>query len=83
MENISTIQLSLFLRTSLMMISLAVISLVMISIMTSLRTVLKRHDRKIGKKNSYDDQNPNPFWEHFPLFPFWKEEELSIDMINL
>jgi len=41
MENISTIQLSLFLLTSLMMISL----------MTSLRTVLKRHDRKIGKKN--------------------------------
>jgi hypothetical protein len=41
MKNISTIQLSLFLMTSLMMIS----------IMISLRTVLKRHDRKIGKKN--------------------------------
>jgi hypothetical protein len=41
MKNISTIQLSLFLMTSIMMISL----------MTSLRTVLKRHDRKIGKKN--------------------------------
>jgi len=60
MKNISTIQLSFFLITSLMMISL----------MTSLRTVLKRHDRKIGKKNPYDDQNPNPFLEHFPLFPF-------------
>jgi Na+/glutamate symporter len=46
MKNISTIQLSLFLMTSLM-----TISIMMISLMTSLRTVLKRHDRKIGKKN--------------------------------
>jgi len=65
MKNISTIQLSLFLMTSLMMISI-----MMISLMASLRTVLKRHDRKIGKKNPYDNQNPNPFLEHFPLFPF-------------
>jgi len=46
MKNISTIQLSLFLMTPLMMISI-----MMISLMVSLRTVLKRHDRKIGKKN--------------------------------
>jgi hypothetical protein len=65
MENISTIQLSLFLMTSLMMIPLRVIPL-----MSSLRTVFKRHDRKIGKKNPNDDQNPNPFLEHFPLLPF-------------
>jgi len=41
MKDISTIQISLFLRTSVMMICL----------MASLRTGLKRHDRKIGKKN--------------------------------
>jgi Na+/glutamate symporter len=51
MKNISTIQLSLFLMTSLMMTSLMVIPLMTIPFMTSLRTVLKRHDRKIGKKN--------------------------------
>jgi hypothetical protein len=59
----STIQPSLFLMTSLMMISI-----MMIFLMPSHGTVLKRHDRKIGKKNPYDDQNPNPLLEHFLLF---------------
>jgi len=59
----STIQPSLFLMTPLMMISI-----MMIFLMVSHGTVLKRHDRKIGKKNPYDDQNPNPFLEHFLLF---------------
>jgi len=45
MKNISTIQISLFFMTSFMIISF------MVSLMASLRTVLKRHDRKIGKKN--------------------------------
>jgi hypothetical protein len=72
MKNISTIQLSVFLMTSFMMTSF-----MMISFTACLRTVLKRHDRKIGKKNPYDEQNPNPFLEHFRLFPFQKEEELS------
>jgi len=70
MENISAIQLSFFLLTSLMMTSLMMICLMMIAFMTSLRTGLKRHGRKIGKKNPYDDQNPNPLLGHFPLFHF-------------
>jgi hypothetical protein len=44
MKNISTIQISLFLMTSFMVSLMA-------SLMASLRTVLKRHDRKIRKKN--------------------------------
>ena len=55
----------------------------MISLMVCHGAVLERHNRKIGEKNPYDDQNPNPFLKHFPLFPFWKEEELPIDMISL
>ena len=55
----------------------------MISLMVCHGAVLERHNRKIGEKNPYDDQNPNQFLEHFPLFPFQKEEVLSIDMINL
>jgi hypothetical protein len=63
MENISTIQLSFFLMTSLMMAPF-----MMIFLMASHGAVLKRHDRKIGKKNPYDDQDPNPLLEHFLLF---------------
>jgi hypothetical protein len=46
MENISTIQLSFFLMASLVMISS-----MMTPFMTSLGTRLKRHGRKIEKKN--------------------------------
>jgi hypothetical protein len=49
MENISTIQLSLFLMTSLMMASF-----IMISLTACLRTVFNRDDGKIGKKNDDD-----------------------------
>jgi len=51
MENISTIQLSLFLLSALMMTSLMMIPFIMDPFMTSLRARLKRHGRKIGKKN--------------------------------
>jgi hypothetical protein len=78
MKNVSTIRLSFFLMTPLLMTPL-----MMICLMTSHSTLFKRHDRKIVKKYPCNDQNPNPLLEHFPLFPFEKEEELSIDMINL
>lgn len=71
METICTIQLSLFLMASLMMISF--MTCLMTFLRISLRAVLDGHDGNIGKKDPYDDQNPNPFFEHFLLFPFLKE----------
>jgi hypothetical protein len=77
-ENISTMQLSLFLMTSLM-----TTSFMMISLMACHRAVWERHYRKIVEKNPQNDENPNPFLEHFLLFSPEKEEELSVDMTNL
>jgi hypothetical protein len=63
MEDIPTMQFSLFLMTSIMMASF-----MMVSLMACHRTLFERHNWEIGEKNPYDDQNRNPFLNHFLLF---------------